>query len=153
MHDLPAVGQMAPALGLTTTELGTYHLAESRERWTVLNIFPSIDTPTCALSVRRFNQEAAAKPNTTVLCISMDLPFAQSRFCGAEGIKNVRMLSAFRAPAFGRDYGVLITDSVLAGLLARAIVVIDPEGIIRHTELVSEIANEPNYAAALAAIQ
>jgi thiol peroxidase len=153
IHELPAVGQMAPALGLTTAELGTYHLAEAKGRWTVLNIFPSIDTPTCATSVRRFNQEAAAQPNTTVLCISMDLPFAQNRFCGAEGLKHVHLLSAFRTPTFGRDYGVLITDSVLAGLLARAIVVINPEGIICHTQLVAEIANEPNYAAALAALR
>ena len=149
--ELPAVGKPAPSLGLTAADLGTYKLADAKGKWVVLNIFPSIDTPTCALSVRRFNQEAAKRPNTVVLCISMDLPFAQARFCGAEGIQNVKTLSCFRAPAFGRDYGVLITDSVLAGLLARAVVVVDPAGIVRHTELVPEIASEPDYAAALAA--
>ena len=151
--ELPAVGKPAPSLGLTTAELGTYKLADAKGSWMVLNIFPSVDTPTCAASVRHFNQDATRKPNTLVLCISMDLPFAQARFCGAEGLTNVRMLSGFRSPAFGRDYGVLITDSVLAGLLARAVVVVDPSGIVRHTQLVAEIANEPDYAAALAAIQ
>lgn len=151
--DLPAVGKPAPSLGLTAADLSTYKLTDAKGNWLVLNIFPSIDTPTCAASVRRFNQEAVRKPGTSVLCISMDLPFAQARFCGAEGIQNVKTLSAFRSPAFGRDYGVLITDSVLAGLLARAVVVVDPSGIVRHTQLVPEIANEPDYAAALAAIQ
>ena len=150
--DLPSVGKTAPSLGLTTAELGTYKLTDAKGKWVVLNIFPSIDTPTCAMSVRRFNREAAGKPNTVVLCISMDLPFAQARFCGAEGITNVQTLSCFRSPAFGRDYGVLIADSPLAGLLARAVVVVDPAGIVRHAQLVPEIANEPDYAAALAAI-
>jgi len=151
--ELPAVGKPAPSIGLTTADLGTYKLTDTRGKWVVLNIFPSIDTPTCAASVRRFHQEAARKPNTVVLCISMDLPFAQSRFCGAEGITNVQTLSCFRSPAFGRDYGVLITSSPLAGLLARAVIVVDPSEIVRYTQLVAEIANEPDYAAALAAIQ
>jgi len=151
--ELPSVGKPAPSIGLTTAELGTYKLTDAREKWVMLNIFPSLDTSTCAASVRRFNQEAARLPNTVVLCISMDLPFAQARFCGAEGIQNVKTLSCFRSPSFGRDYGVLITDSVLAGLLARAVVVVDPSGIVRHTQLVPEIANEPDYSAALAAIQ
>ena len=150
--DIPVVGKPAPSLGLTTSDLHTYKLADAKGKWVVLNIFPSIDTPTCATSVRHFNQEAAKKSNTVVLCISMDLPFAQTRFCGAEGIQNVKTLSCFRAPAFGRDYGVLITDSPLSGLLARAVVVIDPAGIVRHVQLVGEIAHEPDYAAALAEI-
>ena len=150
--ELPVIGKPAPSMGLTTVELGSYKLSDAKGSWTVLNIFPSIDTPTCATSVRRFNQDVTKKPNTVVLCISMDLPFAQARFCGAEGIQNVKTLSCFRSPAFGRDYGVLITDSPLAGLLARAVVVVDPSGIVRHTQLVAEIANEPDYAAALAAI-
>ncbi|MFZ4394402.1 MAG: thiol peroxidase [Kiritimatiellia bacterium] len=151
--ELPVVGKPAPSLGLTTVDLGTYKLADAKGSWIVLNIFPSIDTPTCATSVRHFNQNVTRKSGTIVLCISMDLPFAQARFCGAEGIQNVKTLSAFRSPAFGRDYGVQITDSVLTGLLARAVVVIDPSGIVRHTQLVPEIANEPDYAAALAAVQ
>jgi thiol peroxidase len=150
--ELPAKGKPAPGFDLTGADLGVYKLASAKGNWVVLNIFPSIDTPTCATSVRRFNQEAAKKAKTVVLCISMDLPFAQARFCGAEGIQNVKTLSAFRSPGFGRDYGVLITDSPLLGLLARAVVVVDPAGVVRHTQLVPEIANEPDYAAALAAI-
>jgi len=150
--ELPAVGKPAPSLGLTTTDLGIYKLSDAKGHWVVLNIFPSLDTPTCAASVRRFNMEVAKRSNIVVLCISMDLPFAQARFCGAEGIANVKTLSCFRSPAFGHDYGVLITSSPLAGLLARAVVVVDPAGIVRHAQLVSEIANEPDYAAALAAI-
>ena len=151
--ELPSIGKPAPSFGLTTAELGTYKLTDAREKWVVLNIFPSLDTPTCAASVRHFNQEAAWNKGAVVLCISMDLPFAQARFCGAEGLQNVKTLSCFRSPAFGRDYGVLITDSVLSGLLARAVVVVDPVGIVRHTQLVPEIANEPDYAAVLATIQ
>jgi len=150
---LPKVGSKAPSFELTGADLGQVHCTDEKGLWTVLNIFPSIDTPVCALSVKRFNKEAAAKANTRVLCISADLPFAQGRFCGAEGIKNVKNLSTFRAPNFGRDYGVLIVDSPLAGLLARAVVVVDPQGIVRYTELVPEIAQEPNYDAALAAIK
>lgn len=149
---LPAVGSKAPACQLTTGELGQFTLAEVRGKWAVLNIFPSIDTGVCAASVRRFNAEAAARPACTVLCISADLPFAQGRFCAAEGLKNVRMLSAFRSPAFGRDYGVLLRDSPLAGLLARAVLVLDAEGVVRHAQLVPEIAQEPDYAAALAVL-
>jgi thioredoxin-dependent peroxiredoxin len=119
----------------------------------VLNIFPSIDTPTCATSVRTFNKEASNASNTAVLCISADLPFAQSRFCGAEGLENVVTLSTFRDTAkFATDYGVFITDSSLAGLTARAVVVLDENNKVLHSELVSEIANEPNYAAALAVL-
>ncbi len=149
---LPAVGDKAPACQLTTGDLGNFSLNEVRGRWAVLNIFPSIDTGVCAASVRRFNTEAAARPACSVLCISADLPFAQGRFCAAEGLKNVRTLSSFRSPAFGRDYGVLLTDSPLAGLLARAVLVLDPAGVVRHAQLVPEIAHEPDYAAALSAL-
>ena len=151
--DLPAAGAKAPDFKLTNATLADVSLKDFAGKRKVMNIYPSIDTPTCATSVRHFNKDVARKPGTVVLCISMDLPFAQARFCGAEGIQNVKTLSAFRSPAFGRDYGVQITDSVLSGLLARAVVVVDPAGIVRHTQLVAEIANEPDYAAALAAIQ
>ena len=115
----------------------------------ILNIFPSIDTPTCATSVRTFNKMANDLTNTKVLCISKDLPFAQKRFCGSEGLENVVNLSDFRDGSFGNDYGVTLIDSVLKGLHARAIVVIDENGNVTYSELVSEIANEPNYEAAL----
>ncbi|MDD5708070.1 MAG: thiol peroxidase [Kiritimatiellae bacterium] len=151
--ELPALGAPAPAFELATADLGSYTLAGVRGKWAVLNIFPSIDTSVCAASVRHFNADAAARPNVAVLCISADLPFAQARFCGAEGIKHVITLSAFRSPAFGRDYGVLIGDSPLAGLLARAVIVVDPRGVVRHAQLVPEISQEPDYSAALAAIQ
>ena len=119
----------------------------------ILNIFPSIDTPTCATSVREFNKKAAALSNTVVLCISADLPFAQSRFCGAEGIENVVSLSSFRNNLqFATNYGVAILDSSLAGLTARAVIVLDESNKVLHSELVSEIANEPNYDAALAVL-
>ncbi len=151
--ELPAVGQPAPGFDLTTGELGSFKLVDGKGKWLVLNIFPSLDTPVCATSVRRFNQEAATRKNCRVLCISADLPFAQGRFCSVEGIQNVTALSVFRSPEFGRTYGVLIADSPLAGLLARAVVVIDPLGAVRYTELVLEIVNEPNYQAALQAVR
>ena len=118
----------------------------------ILNIFPSIDTATCATSVRTFNKMANDLENTKVLCISRDLPFAQKRFCGSEGLENVVNLSDFRDGSFGNDYGLTLTDSALKGLHARAIVVVDENGVVSHTELVSEIANEPNYEAALKAL-
>ncbi|MCC5811899.1 MAG: thiol peroxidase [Ectothiorhodospiraceae bacterium] len=148
--DLPAVGQSAPAFTLTGTNLADITLAELKGKKVVLNIFPSIDTPTCAKSVRTFNQEASNRPGAVVLCVSADLPFAQSRFCGAEGLENVVNASTFRHPEFGSDYGVEIIDGPIRKLLARAVVVIDEQGKVTHTELVSEIANEPDYAAALA---
>ena len=117
----------------------------------ILNIFPSIDTPTCATSVRQFNERAAGMDETVVLCVSADLPFAQNRFCGAEGIENVKTASTFRSD-FGDAYGVTLTDGALAGVLARAVVVVGPDGTVKHTELVSEIAQEPDYDAALAAL-
>ena len=148
--ELPAVGSKAPAFALVKTDLSTISAADFAAKRIILNIFPSIDTPTCATSVRTFNKEAAAIPGAVVLCVSVDLPFAMGRFCGAEGIAGVISASAFRA-TFGRDFGVVITDGVLAGLLARAVVVLDAAGKVLHTELVSEIASEPNYVAALAA--
>ena len=150
--NLPAKGSQAPAFTLVKTDLSEATLAQSAGKKLVLNIFPSIDTPTCATSVRKFNQQAGDMPNTQVLCVSADLPFALSRFCGAEGIQNVATASTFRSPEFGQAYGLTITTGPLKGLLARAVVVIDEKGKVLHTELVSEIANEPNYDAVLKAL-
>jgi thiol peroxidase len=118
----------------------------------ILNIFPSIDTPTCATSVRKFNESASTLPNTVVLCISADLPFAQGRFCGAEGLDNVQTLSTMRGASFIKDYGVAIASGPLAGVTARAVIVLDANDKVLHSELVSEIKNEPNYEAALKAL-
>lgn len=150
--ELPAIGTVAPAFTLVKSDLSEVRLEQFAGRKLVLNVFPSIDTPTCATSVRTFNQQASDMPGTQVLCVSADLPFALSRFCGAEGIQNVSTASVFRNPEFGRDYSLLITSGPLKGLLARAVVVIDENGKILHTQLVSELANEPDYAAALAAL-
>ncbi len=150
--ELPAVGAIAPSFALRKADLSPITLADYEGSRLVLNIFPSIDTPTCAKSVRRFNQSAAAMPNTKVLCVSADLPFALSRFCGAEGIENVETASVYRSPEFGRDYGIYMAEGRLAGLLARAIVVIDESGKVIHTELVPEIAQEPDYDAVVAAL-
>ena len=148
--DLPAIGSPAPAFTLTGTDLGEVSSSKLRGAPVLLNIFPSVDTPVCAISVRTFNERAAAG-GVSVLCVSKDLPFAQKRFCGAEGIENVTTASAFR-DGFGEDYGVTIVDGPMAGLLARAIVVIDADGNVAYTELVPEIAQEPDYDAALAAL-
>ena len=150
--DLPAVGSAAPGFSLVGADLGAVSLADYAGRSVVLNIFPSLDTPVCAQSVRRFNELAADRDGAVVLCISADLPFAQSRFCGAEGIESVVTLSSFRAPGFGNDYGVSILDGPLAGVLGRAIVVVNGDGKVTYTELVPEIVQEPDYAAALAAL-
>jgi thiol peroxidase len=150
--DLPKIGGTAPDFKLTAADLSGKSLADYAGRRKVLNIFPSIDTPTCAMSVRQFNQRAAGLKNTVVLCVSADLPFAQKRFCGAEGINNVVTLSMMHDRHFGLDYGVLIQDGPLASLTARAVVVLDENNTVLHTELVSEIANEPNYDAALKAL-
>jgi thiol peroxidase len=147
--DLPAVGAKAPPFTLVKTDLTEVSLRDLAGHRLVLNIFPSLDTPTCAMSVRKFNSSAAALQNTTVLCISADLPFAMSRFCGAEGLQNVIAASVFRAPEFGRDYGVLITTGPLAGLLSRAVVVLDERGGVLYTQQVGEIADEPDYEAVL----
>ena len=146
---LPEVGTMAPEFTLVKTDLSDCSLKDFTGNRVVLNIFPSIDTPTCAASVRRFNQEAAAMGSSVVLCISPDLPFAHKRFCEVENIENVIPLSTFRYPQFGERYGVTLTTTVRTGLLARAIVVIDETGSILHTELVPELTQEPDYAAVL----
>ncbi|MEI6692666.1 MAG: thiol peroxidase [Chlorobium sp.] len=149
---LPAKGSEAPFFCLVKTDLSEAGPADFAGKRLVLNIFPSLDTAVCASSVRRFNQEASSLDNTVVLCISADLPFAHSRFCEAEGLKNVVSLSVFRSPEFGKDYGVTITTGPLKGLLSRAIVIIDADGIVRHTQQVAEIVDEPNYAEALKAL-
>lgn len=146
---LPAIGSAAPQFQLVGNDLSEISLQDFKGQRVILNIFPSIDTPTCATSVRTFNKIANDLTNTKVLCISKDLPFAQKRFCGSEGLDNVVNLSDFRDGSFGTDYGVTLIDSVLKGLHARAIVVIDETGKVAYSELVSEIANEPNYEAAL----
>ncbi len=150
--ELPKVGTAAPAYTLVRTDLSEVSGQDLAGQRVVLNIFPSVDTPTCAASVRKFNARAHEKPNTTVLCISADLPFAQKRFCGAEGLDNVVPVSVFRAPEFGQSYGVTLVDGPLKGLLARAVVVLDAAGKVIHTELVPEIAEEPDYNAALAVL-
>lgn len=150
--ELPRIGDKAPAFSLTNKELGEVALDTFAGKRVVLNIFPSLDTGVCAASVRRFNKEAADLANTVVLCISMDLPFAQARFCGAEGLERVITLSGFRSPAFGEAYGVRLTDGPLAGLYSRAVVVLDGQGSVLHTEQVPEIAQEPDYGAVLAAL-
>ena len=148
------VGAQAPDFSLVKGDLGNYTLADAKGKFIVLNIFPSMDTGVCATSVRKFNQLAAGKDNTVVLAVSKDLPFAQGRFCTAEGIENVVPLSDYRYTSdFGEKYGVLMTEGPLCGLLARAVVVINPEGKVIYTQLVPEIVEEPNYEAALAAIQ
>ena len=150
--DLPAVGQTAPGFTLTGNDLSPVASADFAGQQMVLNIFPSVDTPTCASSVRAFNERAANLENTTVLCVSADLPFAQARFCGAEGIENVKTASTFKNPEFLTDFGVRILDGVLEGLCARAVVVINDSGQVTHSQLVAEIADEPDYDAALNAL-
>ncbi|MDI9256819.1 thiol peroxidase [Flavobacterium sedimenticola] len=150
--ELPKTGSKAPEFQLVKQDLSRATLADFSGSKLVLNIFPSIDTNTCATSVRTFNAKASALENTKVLCISRDLPFAQKRFCGAEGLENVINLSDFPTGQFGKDYGLEITDGVFSGLHTRAVIVIDENGVVTYTELVPEIANEPNYEAALAAL-
>lgn len=149
---LPAKGSQAPDFILTGGDLSEVALSDLAGKKKVLNIFPSVDTGTCAMSVRKFNEKAAALENAVVLCISADLPFAQKRFCGAEGIENVKKLSSFRHPEFSEALGVKIASGPLAGLNARAVVVLDEENRVLHSELVGEIADEPDYQAALAAL-
>ncbi|WP_447636934.1 thiol peroxidase [Flavobacterium microcysteis] len=150
--ELPKVGSKAPDFKLVNKDLGVVSLSDFAGKKLVLNVFPSIDTATCATSVRSFNAKASGLENTTVLCISRDLPFAQKRFCGAEGLDNVISLSDFRDGSFGKNYGLEIADSALAGLHSRAVIVLDENGTVLHTEQVSEIANEPNYESALAVL-
>lgn len=150
--DLPSVGSDAPGFTLVANDLSEVALADFAGQSVVLNIFPSVDTPVCATAVRRFNELVASREGTVVLCISADLPFAQARFCGADGIENVQTLSSFRNPDFGTAYGVYLVDGPLAGVLARAVVVVNGDGKVAYTELVPEIAQEPDYDAALAAL-
>ena len=150
----PKAGDNAPDFYLTQNDLSEFSLKDGKGNYLILNIFPSLDTGVCATTVRRFNQLAASLPRSIVLCISKDLPFAQHRFCTTEGIKNIIPLSDFRYTSrFGEEYGVLITNGPMQGLLARAVVVIDPEGKVVYSELVNEVTREPNYEAALKAIK
>lgn len=149
---LPAVGTSAPSFTLVKQDLSELTLSSLKGSRVVLNIFPSVDTGTCATSVRKFNEKAAGLNNTQVVCVSADLPFALGRFCGAEGIKNVATASVFRSPEFGQGYGVVFTTGPLKGLLSRSVVVIDENGKVLYTEQVAETVNEPNYDAALAVL-
>jgi thiol peroxidase len=150
--ELPEIGTKAPDFVVTGSDLGEITRDSLAGQKVVLNIFPSVDTATCATSVRHFNQDAAALDNTVVLCVSADLPFALNRFCGAEGIDKVKTGSTFRSN-FGQAFGVTMADGRLSGLLARSVVVLDESGTVVHTELVPELANEPDYASALAAVK
>jgi len=149
--ELPKTGTHAPDFLLTKTDLSDVSLQTYAGKTVILNIFPSIDTPVCAASVRKFNQEVSAIPDTAVLCVSRDLPFALKRFCGAENLNNVIPVSELRNQDFGYRYGLRITDGPLAGLIARAVVIINKKGIIIYTQLVPEIAQEPDYNSAITA--
>jgi len=149
--ELPAKGSQAPDFTLVKSDLSTVSLSELRGKQVVLNIFPSVDTGTCAMSVRTFNEKAAGLDNTVVICVSADLPFAAGRFCGAEGVENVLTGSTFRS-SFGSDYGVTFEDGPLAGLLSRSVVVINDAGEVVYTQQVAETADEPDYDAALNAL-
>lgn len=146
------VGQQAPDFQATNAEMKDINLSSFKGKRVILNIFPSLDTPTCAMSVRQFNARASELENTVVLCLSMDLPFAQSRFCTIEGLNNVVPLSVFRSDDFVKEYGIQLADGPLKGLMARAVIVIDENGKVRYTQLVSEVSNEPDYEAALQAV-
>ena len=145
--ELPAVGSKAPDFKLVKTDLSEVSLADYAGSKLILNIFPSVDTPVCATSIRTFNKKVSEFPNTKVLCVSADLPFAAARFCGAEGIENVATGSSFRS-SFGQDYGVSFINGPLAGLLSRSVVVVDEQGTVIHAEQVAETTEEPDYAAA-----
>ncbi len=150
---LPEKGSKAPEFTLIKNDLSEAKLSDYKGKNVVLNIFPSLDTPTCAASVRHFNAEASSLHNTVVLCISKDLPFAQARFCGAEGLDNVETLSDFRDGNFGKSYQVEITDGPLAALESRAVVILDEKGTVIYTQQVPEIVDEPDYEAALAVLK
>lgn len=152
LGEIPKTGEQAKNFKLVATDLSTKTLGDFKGQQLILNIFPSVDTGTCATSVRKFNEKAANMESTKVLCISRDLPFAQNRFCGAEGIENVIMLSDFKTGQFGKDYQLEILDGPLAGLNSRCIIVIDNSGKVIHSEQVSETVDEPDYDAALAAL-
>lgn len=147
--DLPKVGEALENFTLTANDMSEVKLSDYKGKNVILNIFPSVDTGVCAASVRKFNEEAANLDNTVVLCISKDLPFAQKRFCGAEGIENAITLSDFKSPEFSEKIGTAIQDGAFAGLNARAVIVLDAEGKVVYNELVSEIGNEPDYDSAL----
>lgn len=150
--ELPQIGKKAPSFNLVGKDMNDLKSMELLGKRVLLNIFPSFDTGVCAMSVRRFNIEVSKLKNTVVLCVSMDLPFAASRFCVAEGIDDVYTASAFRSPMFSQKYGMQLIDGPLAGLFARSIVIIDENGIVKYTQLVEEITNEPDYSAAIAAL-
>ncbi len=150
---IPAVGSDAPCFNLTGTDLSDIRCTNFEGKRVVLNVFPSLDTPVCAMSVRHFNKEAAALADTAVVCVSMDLPFAMARFCTAEGIENATLASAFRSPMFAQQYGLQMVDGPLAGLLARAVIIIDRDGKVIFSDLVEEITNEPDYKAALSVLK
>lgn len=147
--DLPRVGGEAPEFTLVKTDLSEVSLNDYKGKRVVLNIFPSVDTGVCAASVRRFNDEASKQDNTAVLCVSRDLPFAHARFCGAEGLDNVVSLSEYKDEVFSQNYGVKMVDGPLSGLLSRAVVVIDENGKVVHSEQVDDIVHEPDYEAAI----
>jgi thioredoxin-dependent peroxiredoxin len=152
--EFAAIGETAKDFSLANNKREDVNLASFGSKRKILNIFPSIDTPTCALSVKRFNDEAANLDNVVVLCISADLPFAQKRFCGAEGVENIETLSAFRnIEKFSNDYGVAILDTSLQGLTTRAVLVLDESNKVIHSELAPEITEEPNYDAALGVLR
>ena len=150
--DLPKVGIKAPDFTLVKNDLSEIKLSDLKGKYVILNIFPSLDTGVCAASVRTFNKEVTGLKNTIVLAISADLPFASDRFCTTEGINNVVTASVFRNPEFAEKYGVLMIDGPLKGLLARAVIIVNPEGNISYIELVPEITQEPNYQAAINSI-
>ena len=150
--ELPSLGSKAPDASVAKKDLSDLSIHSLKGKKVILNIFPSIDTAVCAMSVRKFNAEAAKLDDTVVLCISADLPFAHARFCGAEGIENVESLSSFRSD-FGQSYGVTLADSAMKGLLARAVLVLDRDSVVRHVELVSDIGIEPDYSAAIEAVK
>ena len=150
---IPQAGSKAQAFTLVAKDLSDVTLGQFAGKRKVLNIFPSVDTPTCATSVRKFNADASSLANTVVLCISADLPFAQARFCGAEGLSNVVNLSTMRGQNFLKDYGVAIANGPLTGVAARAVIVLDEHDKVLHSELVAEIGDEPDYAAATAVLK
>ncbi len=150
---VPAVGTPAPCFHLAGADLSQVQCGDFKGKQVVLNIFPSLDTEVCARSVRRFNEEAAGLTDTAVICVSMDLPFAMGRFCTLEGIKNVIFASAFRSPLFGQKFGVQLCDGPLAGLLTRAVIIIDRNRNIAYRDLVNEITDEPDYDGALAVLR
>lgn len=151
--NIPAAGEKGHCYHLVDQDLTDFQCSKYAGKRVVLNIFPSLDTPVCATTVRRFNKEAAALDNTVVICVSMDLPFAAKRFCTAEGIDRLVVASAFRCPLFGQKYGVQIVDGPLAGLLARAVIILDTDRTVIYSQLVDEISHEPDYAAALSVLK